>query len=242
MKMLSVFSYQLSAIFLILCLFAFGVQAAPVGSPASLLQKGQWDFALEGGYLSERAMEGDDDSSYDVNIVHGYHSRSYGLTDRLTIKAKAGGIYAHLNEETPAGIQTETSLSGGFGLGIQLKGIIFENQDRGFEWDGSGQFVYMRSHRKRSGKANTDWYEWQVSTCVAKALGKFKPYAGVKFSTVDLDHDDGKGNTNSYDEDESVGPFIGTDIYLGRDQDIVINLEIGFLLGNEYYGGIKYRF
>jgi hypothetical protein len=127
-------------------------------------------------------------------------------------------------------------------MGVQLKGIIFANKDNGFYWCTGGQFLYMRSHHKRSGKANADWYEWQGSTCLAKEIGRFRPYAGVRLSTVNLDHDDGKGNKNSYDEDGNLGPFLGTDIYLGQTKDIVINLEAGFLLGTEFYGGLKYRF
>ncbi|MBU3934165.1 MAG: hypothetical protein KKH11_05835 [Candidatus Omnitrophica bacterium] len=230
---------------LLLMIFFFCLslaQAAPVGSPAGLLKTGQWDFAMEGGYISRRPMETSGNPNYEVSITHGYHSRSYGLTDRLMLTGKAGGIYGYLYDETTPGAETKTSLSGGLGLGLQLKGIIFKRKDTGLEWDGSGQFLYMRSHHKKSGKANADWYEWQASTSLAKEIGRFKPYAGVKFSTVNLDHDDGKGNTTSYDEDENVGPFVGADIYFGRDRDVVINLEAGFLMGSEYYGGLRYRF
>ena len=231
---------------IILIMFFFCVslaQAAPVGSPASLLKKGQWDFALEGGgYLSKRPMESSSSADYEASIGHGYHSRSYGLTDRLTITGRAGGNYGSIYDESTPGEQTETSLGGGLGFGIQLKGIIWENKDTGLEWDGSGQFLCMISHHKRSGKANSDWYEWQISSCLAKEIGRFKPYAGVKFSTVDLDYDDGKGNKTSYDEEASVGPFVGTDIYFGQDRDIVIYLESAFLIGTECYAGIRYRF
>ncbi len=224
-------------------LFCFSLaQAAPVGSPAGLLKKGQWDFSLEGAYLSERPMETAGDPNYHVNITHGYHSRGYGLSDRLTIRGRVGGTYGYIYDESIAGAQSETSMSGGMGLGVQLQGIILKNEKYGFEWNGSGQFLFMRSHHKRNGKANVDWYEWQLSSCIAKAIGRIKPYIGVKFSTVDLDYDDGKGNQTSYDEDGSVGPFVGTDIYLGEDRDIVINLEGSFLLGNELYGALRYKF
>lgn len=235
------YSLQLTAI--IVFFWTSIAQAAPVGSPASLLQKGQWDFGLEGGgYLSKRPMESSGSADYEASIGYGYHSRSFGLTERLTVTGKVGGSYGYIYDETTPGREGKTTLSGGLVLGAQLKGIIFENKDSRFEWDGSAQFLYMRSHHKRSGKANADWYEWQVSTCLAKEIGRFKPYAGIKFSTVNLDYDDGKGNKTSYDEDGSVGPFLGTDIYLGEDRDIVINLEAGFLLGTEGYLGIKYRF
>lgn len=232
-----------TVLFLMIFFFCLSLaRAAPVGSPPSLLKKGQWDFALEGGYISRRPMETSGNPNYEVSISHGYHSRSYGLTDRLMLTGKVGGTYGYLYDETTPGAEVKTSLSGGLGLGIQLKGIIFKHKDTGLEWDGGGQFLYMRSHRKKSGKANTDWYEWQASTSLAKEIGRLKPYAGVKFSTVNLDHDDGKGNKTSYDEDGNVGPFVGADIYFGRDRDIVINLEAGFLMGNEYYGGLRYRF
>lgn len=244
-KKLIAYNLQLiTVLWLLMFFFCFKLaSAAPVGSPASLLKKGQWDFALEGGYISKRPMKSSGNTDYEVSISHGYHSRSFGLTERLIITGRAGGTYGYIYDRTTAGVETKTSLSGGLGLGLQFKGIIFEKKDIGFEWDGSAQFLYMRSHHKRSGKANSDWYEWQVATCVAKTVfGRFKPYAGVKFSTVDLDYDDGKGNKISYDEDGNIGPFIGTDIYLGQDKDIVINLEGTFLLGNEFYGGIRYRF
>jgi len=228
---------------MLFCFCASFVQAAPVGSPASLLEKGQWDFAIEGGYISRRPMETSGNADYEASIIHGYHSRSYGLTDRLMITGRVGGTHGYIYDETvTAGTNEKTSLSGGLGLGLQLKGIIFQNKDTGLEWDAGGQYLYMRSHHKDSGKANADWYEWQFSTCLVKAIGRFKPYAGVKFSIVDLDHDDGQGNKTSYDGDGSVGPFIGTDICFGEDRDVVIYLEGAFLIGNEFYGGIKYKF
>lgn len=233
-------SLQLIAI---LIFFWTGVaQAAQVSCPASLLKKGQWDFAIEGGYIHERPMESEGNSNYHVDLGYGCHSRSYGLTDRLTITGRIGGSFGYLYDETIAGVESKTSLSGGLALGAQLKGIIWENKDRGLEWDGSGQFLYLQSHHKRSGKANADWYEWQISSCLAKAFNRFKPYAGVKFSTVNLDYDDGKGNKASYDEDGGVGLFAGTDIYFGEDKDIVANLEGAFFLGTEVYLGIRYKF
>ncbi len=217
--------------------------AAPVGSPAGLLEKGQWDFGLEGGgYLSKRPMESSGASDYEVSLGYGYHCRSYGLTDRLKITGRVGGSYGYIYDVSDPTVEKKTTLSGGLVLGIQLKGIIFEHKDTGFEWDASGQFLYMCSHHKRSGKANADWYEWQAATCLAKEIGRFRPYAGVKFSIVNLDYDDGEGNTTSYDENGSIGAFAGTAICLGRDRDIVVNLEGGFLLGTECYIGVKYKF
>ena len=240
MKQLVAYSLQLIAVIFFCISLA---QAAPVGSPAGLLEKGQWDFGLEGGgYVSKRPMESSGQSDYEASITYGYHCRSYGLTDRLKITGRVGGSYGYIYDVSDPTVEKKTTLSGGLVLGAQLKGIIFENKDTGFEWDGSGQFLYMRSHHKRSGKANADWYEWQVATCLAKEIGRFRPYAGVKFSTVNLDYDDGEGNTTSYDEDGSVGPFVGTAISLGQDRDVIINLEGAFLLGTECFIGVKYKF
>jgi len=229
----------------ILMMILFGIslaQAAPVGSPAGWLEKGQWDFGIEGGYFARRPMESSGNPNYEVSISHGYHSRSYGLAQCLMITGKIGGTYGYLYDETLPSTQSKTSLSGGMGGGLQLKGIVKESKEHGIIWAASGQFLYLRAHRKKSGKANTDWYEWQFSTCLAKEWERFKPYAGVKFSTVNLDYEDESGSTTSYDEDGNIGPFIGTDIYLSEDKDIAINLEGSFLLGDEFYGGVKYKF
>lgn len=226
------------------CLGIIPAQAVPVGSPASLLKKGQWDFAIEGGYSYRRPMAADKDTNdYEVSLWNGWHSRSYGLTDRITIKGQVGGAYGYIyNDLTTTTTTPKTSLSGGLLLGLQTKGILYQDASSGLEWDGSGQFLYICSHHKKSGKANADWYEWQMSTCLAKKFGIFKPYAGIKFSTVTLDHDDGKGNTTSYNEEKSIGPFLGTDIYFGTEEDIVLNLELSGISASEFYGGIHYRF
>jgi hypothetical protein len=242
MKKLITIGFQLSVISMVILFSLNTAQAAPVGSPASLLEKGMWDISLEGGYLNERPMESEDNAEFHVNMTHGGHGRSYALTDRITIKAKIGGSYGYLYDETVAGASTKTSLGAGMALGLQLKGIIFEHEYNGFEWDGSAQFLYLRSHHKRSGKGNADWYEWQVASCVAKEMGPFKPYAGLKFSTVDLDYDDGEDNVVSYDDDGNVGPFIGTDIYFGEGKPFLFNVEASFLMGIEVSGGLKYRF
>lgn len=242
MKQRKVCSLHFVVILLIALFAAEASEAAPVGSPAGWLDKGQWDFALEGGYLSRRSMEISGNANYETSIIHGYHSRSYGLSERLMITGKFGGTYGYIYDETNSQIPVKTSLGGGLGMGIQLKGIVWENKDYGVIWGAGMQFLYLRAHRKRSGKANTDWYEGQISTCLAKAFNRFKPYAGIKFSTVTLDRDDGKGNTASYNGAENVGPFIGLDIYFGEDKDIAINLEGSFILGSEFYGGIKYKF
>lgn len=232
------------AILFAFCLGMPQAQAAPVGSPASLLKKGQWDFAIEGGYIYRRPITTNKDNSddYEVSMWNGWHSRSYGLTDRISIKGKIGGAYGYIYDNLPNTTAPKTSLSGGLLLGLQTKGILYQDKASGIEWDGSGQFLYICSHHKRSGKANADWYEWQMATCLAKKLGIFKPYAGVQFSTLTLDHDDGQGNKTSYEEGKGIGPFLGTDIFFGKEEDIVLNLELSGVAATEFYGGIHYRF
>jgi len=231
------------SVILIVLVFSVSIAyAAQVGSPASMLKKGEWDFAIQGGGVFERPMKSSTSSNYHVDLGYGYHSRSYGLTESLMITGKIGGGYGYLYDESVAGAQSETSLGGGLLLGLQLKGTIWEYKEKGWEWDGSGQYLYLRSHHKRSNKANVDWYEWQLASCLIKDLKRFKPYAGVKFSMVDLDHDDGQGTKAAYEADDYLGLLLGTDIYFGEDQDVVVNLEAGFLTGTELFIGLKYRF
>ncbi|MFC1698514.1 hypothetical protein ACFL1I_00950 [Candidatus Omnitrophota bacterium] len=237
--------YSLLLIFAVLsmCSYLQPAEAAPVGSPASLLKKGDWNFSLGGGYVYERPLETGGAKDYHANLTYGYHSRSYGITDRLSITGKIGGSYGYLYDETTVVGGTETSLSGGLALGIQLKGIVYEHKDSGWELDASGQFLYLRSHHKSSGKANADWYEGQIASCVAKKIGsRFKPFVGLRYSTVNLDYEDGLGNETSYDEDGGFGLVAGFDVYFGEARDIVINIESSFLTGIEFFAIGRYRF
>lgn len=217
--------------------------AEPVGSPSSILKKGQWAMGLGGGAVLDRKMSGDAKAL----VYHGGHFRGYGLTDGLSLYGKLGLAYLEADDASIKKANS-SSTTNSFGRNllssVQLKGRLWQNAKKTWEWDGSIQYVDIRARRK--GKNEARWQEWQFATSVAKAIGRLKPYVGVKYSMVDMRfrvRENGSLLTQgTYDEDAPVGFFLGTDYYVGEQEDVIVNVETSYLDGAEVAVSIAYTF
>lgn len=94
--------------------------------------------------------------------------------------------------------------------------------------------------------------EWQVALYVNQTFGNFSPYAGVKYSDMNLDVDNdihGRFDGVSYLEkvefnfeaDDNFGIFLGTDIYIIPNQ-LSISIEAMFIDETASIIGINHRF
>lgn len=217
--------------------------AESVGSPSGILKKGKWDFGLGTGLLSSREMEG----GAEALVFQGGHFRGYGLTDWLSIYGKIGAAFLEI--EDVAILKTnDTSTKNDFGINVfssvQLKGKIFESKRQQWEWDGSVQYVDIRARHR--GKNEARWHEWQFATSLAKSLGRFKPYGGLKLTLLDVSYRVRQNNTllkqGEYNEDQPLGIFVGADYYFGQYEDVVLNIEGSSFNGNEMNVALSYLF
>ena len=217
--------------------FAIDLHAEPMGSPASILKKKQWVFGLSSGGFFGRGMDG----GTDVSVFSIGHYRGYGLTDRLSLYGKIGGAWIDINDAVTT---TKQSLGGNILASAQLKTRIWNSPSRRWEWDGSAQYVYM--HAKRRQKSQGTWKEMQVASSVACALGRFKPYLGGKVSVAELGYlyrkDGAIVQQGTYKSDNPIGAFFGTDIAFGEEEQMVINIESGYLNGPELDFSVNYVF
>ncbi len=239
-----------SCAFLIACLLS-AVGAAPrlhaetVGSPASILKKGQWVFGLSGGSVAERKLVGGGSPSLKLLMHRLVHFRGYGLTNWLSVYGKVGAAYmeAKIPQEPIL-----TKENGRFDLnrlfGGQVKIKMWHNQKRDLEWDGSLQYLDVRARHKNDDEGQ--WQELQLATSVAKGFGRVKPYLGVKLSLVDLDfilRNNGQTiRQASARSDSTVGPFFGMDVYFGQFEDVVLNVEVASVDGAEVDLSMQYSF
>lgn len=216
--------------------------AEPVGSPAGILKKGKWAMGLGGSGL-QRGLTG----SSEALIYQAGHFRGYGLTDRLSLYGKIGGAY--LEVEDPSILTTDSptgkhSFGAGVMVGVGLKGKIWESATKGWEWDGSVQYVDVRARHRTDNDGH--WREWVVATNVAKSVGRLKPYGGLKVSIIDFDAKIRQGSRllkqEAYEADTRVGPFFGTDVYFGDQEDVIMNVETSYLDGVEVTLAIQYLF
>lgn len=219
------------------------LRAEPVGSPSSVLKKGQWSMGLNGGAVGDRAMEG----QAEARLYHLGHSRGYGLTDWLSVYGKIG--WAHVEIDDPTIIKVnDVSAKNGFGenllVSVQLKGRIWRHAPSGLEWDGSVQYVDIR--RRHKNKNELRWHEWQAATSVAKAFGRLKPYLGVKASLVDIAYKVRQSGAllrqDRYQQDQPFGVFVGSDVSFGEGEAVTLNVEGAYQDGVEVSMALSYVF
>jgi opacity protein-like surface antigen len=200
-------------------------------------------MGLDGGTVWDRQLR----DNAELRVYQAGHLRGYGLTDWLSVYGKIG--WAHLEVDDPTIIKRgETGTSNSFGenllLSVQVKGRLWRHAASGWEWDGSARYVDMRAERKDDNEGR--WSEWQFATSVAKRWGRFTPYGGAKFSTVNFKYKVREDGTtirqDTYKEDGSLGPFLGVDLSLGQDRDVVVNLESAYVGGPEVTLAVSYTF
>ena len=219
------------------------VQAAAMGSPASVLKKGRWAFGLSSSVTPTRDLS---DNSTAMMYQIG-HVRGYGVTDWLSLYGTIGG--ASLTVDDPSIKKAnDPSTSNSFGanvlVALQAKGKLFENKAKTWEWDGGLQYVDIRARHKNKNEAR--WSEWQLATSVAKSFGCFKPYLGVSYDLLAVKfrvRENGALLKQSrYENNTPVGAFLGTDVYLGSSEDVVLNVESIYLNGAEISVALSYNF
>jgi len=199
-------------------------------------------MGLDGGGLVERDLGNDATGS----LFQVGHFRGYGLTNWLSLYGKIGAAYLDIDD--PSIRKTNSaSTKNRFGVNvlvdIQAKVKIWEHATRGWEWDGSLQYVDIR--RRHKGKNEGRWHEWQFGSTVAKSFGRVKPYVGAKISLIDM-HFKVRENGNLIKQgrynDEGIGPVVGTDIYFGEAEDVILNVETSYVNGADVSVAVSYTF
>ena len=217
--------------------------AEAIGSPSRILKKGTWAMGLGGGGVLGRDLKG----NAEATLYEFGHFRGYGVTDWLSLYGKLG--VAFLEVDDPAIVKPRDSSSNNrFGtnvlVAIQTRTRLWQSPQKKWEWDGSLQYVDIR--KRHQGKNEGRWHQWQVATSVARAFGRVKPYLGVEWSMVNFNfkiRQEGELLTQGrYHEDASIGPFFGTDVYLGSAEDVMVNLETSYVGGGEVDASIRYIF
>ena len=200
-------------------------------------------FGVVGGSLVGRALDGE----ADVTLYHAEHIRGYGVTDWLSLYGKLGGAYLTTNDPTikkTDGSSTEHHFGANLLVGVQAKNRFWRSAKYGLEWDGSVQYLDIRARHK--GKNEVGWHEWQFSTSVAKSLGRFTPYIGVKASILAMKfHVRQEGQVirqDTYHDDVPIGAFIGTDYAFGESESVILNIEGAYTSGPEVNVALAYTF
>ena len=175
---------------------------------------------------------------------------NYGVLDNLDIYVKLGT--ADFKGKMPwtwteAGdwekgtmkIEGDNAFAYGFGakgtynlkndwiIGCDVQYLRHKNDYKGIDsWEDS-----TGDSGEESFKGNVTFQEWQVAPYIAKKIGNFVPYLGVKYSDLrtkfKVTWKNDKVETWKIEADDNVGVFLGTDYKIGENWKL--NLEGRFV-------------
>ena len=157
---------------------------------------------------------------------------SYGLLDNLDIYTKLGT--ADVRIKGPA---FTAKTSNAFAWAIGAKGTYEFTED----WLLGADVQYLR-HRHSAGFnfSGSDWtgkllfQEWQIAPYVAKRIGNFTPYLGIKYSDLRA-----RGAVK-LKADDKLGMFVGSSFKI--NDRLFLNTEGRFIDETAMSFGCTYRF
>lgn len=181
----------------------------------------------------------------DIETEKGYYAgmkAAYGLLDNLDIYVRAGAsdyrVKSQIFTGSTAGDKLKFDTDTDFAYGFGLKGTYNLN-----EWLLGCDLQYRRSKHEAeakntpvSGAESSTTYksfviqEWHVAPYIARKLGDFVPYLGVRYSDAKLDIERPASSVwgeIKAEADNNVGVFLGTDYKLGESWKL--NLEGRFI-------------
>jgi len=193
---------------------------------------------------------------------------SYGMLDNVDVYVKLGTADADFKMKGSGtwvdGVDTGTwngtvKMEGdnAFAYGFGAKGTYNLNDD----WIIGCEAQYLRHKNDVEGTTTLNVYdnagiligsetsdpwkgeitiqEWQIAPYVAKRLGSFIPYLGVKYSDESGKYKD-EDSEEKFEADDNFGMFLGTDYKMGENWKV--NLEGRFIDETAMSFGATYKF
>jgi hypothetical protein len=195
-----------------------------------------------------------EDIEIDSNRV--FLKGALGLHPNVDIFVKLGTASANweakYKEPGDPGEKIEFEGDSDFAWGVGAKVKIFETPG-GLRLLGDAQYLSYKvdGDVKLAGEeipfadSETEIEEWQVAVYVNQTFGNFSPYAGVKYSDLEMDWElDLAGILKiegDAEADDNFGIFLGTDIYVIPNL-LSINIEARFIDETAGTFGLTYRF
>ena len=242
----------LLGIVLFLCL-PVAVYAASIGG-AETQEKGKLAIGLDQEFVFDRDMkyikgiENVQSAAVEIDSMYRTLAKiSYGLLDNFDVYVKLGTADAKVKGPITTVAEGERIYSAktdnAFAWGLGAKATYEFAKD----WFLGADTQYLtHKHNGHSSSGPSNWnadytfQEWQVAPYIAKRLGNFVPYGGVKYSDLRMKDKDKNGSTTKYKADDNFGVFLGTDYKIGKN--FSLNIEGRFVDETAMSFGASYRF
>ena len=224
------------SLLLIFILLFTGESYATPAYGTHMPEERHFSCGLEGNFLIDRDLDNGEGGTEGKRY---FFTLSYGIFEWLCFDGKAGiGDVRWDRTHGNSNLDYASNFAGAYGFRIKA----YENEDLGIKSVFGFQHISVHPGAKNEGNTKHEVIidEWQASALASKRMGKFVPYCGGRYGTVDFikwvnEHDRKRIQSEKY-----YGLIIGLDYHF--NERLKLNLEGTFLDGEEITGGISYDF
>jgi hypothetical protein len=196
----------------------------------------RWTCGAEGDFLLDRNLDNDMGATSGNRL---FITSSYGIFPWFSFDGKIGIGNVRWDRTSGAdNLAYSTNFAGAYGFRVKL----YENKKLGIKSVGGFQHISIHPHAKdQSGdKHQVIIDEWQGSLLISKDIGRFIPYCGARYGTLDFIKRINEHDRKRIKAEKNYGIIIGTDYRINNTTKL--NLEVTFLDGEEAAAGISRDF
>lgn len=221
--------------FCFLSFLLYGVgYAAPLYGP-DMPKRGQWHMGFETNLVFERAMR---KALGEAETKQYFYNASYGLYDWMSFDGKLGIGDMEFDTREAGRLDYDFGFSGAYGLRFK----IYDDEQKRLRAIFGFQHIsaHPPSEKANEVKYTAIWDEWQLSLLLAKGIGRFNPYAGVKTSQLFIIRRDSLQSDWSWNgADGHFGVILGSNADLFKNW--YLNLEGRFIDETAFSLAITYK-
>lgn len=253
--------------FLVLCfafvlLVPFVSYAASIGG-AETQGKGKVAVGLDNDFVFNRDLKykgplvaGEEYKNVELDSLYRLMAKaSYGVLDNLDVYVMLGiadgkGDDENYIDGAKQGVdklELDSALAYGFGMkgtsklanewlvGCDLQFVRHKHESK-------TRWIPVAGSESTTTYKSAPIYEWHIAPYVAREMGDFMPYLGVKYSDFVAKFESGGSGWSNFKEeaDDNFGVFLGTDCKMGENWKV--NLEGRFIDETAMSVGCTYKF
>jgi len=194
-----------------------------------------WTWGLEANFIVDRDLDNDEGGTDGDRY---FLTGSYGIFSWLSLDGKIGVGDVDWERNRGDDLSYSTNFAGAYGFRIKA----YENEEWGIKGVVGFQHISVHPDARNQGgtKHETIIDEWQGSVVCSKDIGDLVPYLGARYGSLDFIKWENEAHRKRIHSEEYYGIIVGMDYWL--NERTKINLEAGFLDGEELAIGLSYDF
>lgn len=234
--------------------FGYRAEAAPVGNIANpVIEKGEHGIKIgvDNDFVFKREFDVDE---ADVELEANFHTAriSYTIAEKADVYVMLGMLSNAKVTEHNSSFDIIYDVDNAFTWGLGATLLAFETEG-GFRAGMDGKYrqtspelskVTVDGVDYELDESEVEYGEWQVALAFSQQMGKFAPYAGVKYSDINTKAKATVSGTEYETEERgsknTVGPFVGIS-FLPND-NLSLNVEGRFIDENAVSVSLAYKF